>query len=194
MTDWQALELDEITEWPLLPQGIVTLLLVMVLGALGYWYGLRPLQEELDRLKQTESELRSQVVRRSGQIANLPVVRLQVEELKERYRYVTEQLPEEKELASLLASINDIGIRNGLAFQRIEWAPRRDYPLYYELPLNIALTGRYQEIGQFAAAVAKLSRIVILRDVELVPVKPYPQQEILSLTVSASTYRLKAAQ
>lgn len=194
MSDWQELELDEIMAWPLAPQCVAAFLLALVVAAVGYWNWLIPLQQELDTLKQTESELRAKVIRRSGQVADLPAVRQRVEKLQARNLYVTEQLPEEKELASLLAGINDIGIRNGLEFQRIEWAPRRDRPLYYELPINIALTGRYEDIGKFAAAVAKLSRIVILNDFELKLVKQHQQQEVLSMTVSASTYRFKAPQ
>jgi len=101
-------------------------------------------------------------------------------------------LPEEKELASLLSGINDIGIRNGLEFQRIEWAPRVEKSLYYVLPINIALTGSYENIGKFAASVAKLSRIVTLNDFDLRLVVQQKQKEILSLKVSASTYRFKA--
>ena len=39
MSNWQELELDEITDWPLLPQSLVVFLLVIVLlagGLLGF--------------------------------------------------------------------------------------------------------------------------------------------------------------
>ncbi|WP_299016867.1 type 4a pilus biogenesis protein PilO [uncultured Photobacterium sp.] len=192
MSDWQDLELDEITEWPLLPQCVVAMLLAILLGGAGYWYWLIPQQGELEQLKQTEYELCSQVVRRASQVAALPEVRLQVEALKERYQQVIKQLPEESELASLLSGVNDIGVRNGLDFQRIEWAPRVEHPLYYELPINIELTGSYQDIGKFAASVAKLSRIVTLNDFELKLIGQQGEREALSLKVQANTYRFKA--
>lgn len=192
MSDWQDLELDEIANWPLMPQCLVASLLALLLGAAGYWYWLTPLQEELVQLRQTESELRAVLVRRSNQVAALPTVRQQVDELRQRYQYVIKQLPEEKELASLLGGINDNGIRNGLEFQRIEWAPRVEHQLYYELPINIALTGRYEDIGKFAASIAQLSRIVILNDFELRLLEQHHREEKLSLAVSASTYRFKA--
>ena len=41
MIDWRELELDEITEWPLLPQGLIALVLTVLLSIFGYWYWLR---------------------------------------------------------------------------------------------------------------------------------------------------------
>ncbi|WP_413525293.1 type 4a pilus biogenesis protein PilO [Photobacterium phosphoreum] len=191
MIDWRELELDEITEWPLLPQGLIALLVTLLLSALGYWYWLTPLTAELEQQKQQEITLRAQLVTRAAQVAALPRVKEQVVELNRRYQEVVEQLPEEQELASLLASINDIGVQNGLIFQSIKWASRIEHDLYYELPLNMQLTGSYQQIGQFAEAIARLPRIVNLRNVELARVDNQGFDELLSLTVSAITYRFK---
>ena len=38
MIDWRELDLDEITEWPLLPQLLMILLLCIVVQAAGYWF------------------------------------------------------------------------------------------------------------------------------------------------------------
>lgn len=189
--DWKDLELDEITEWPILAQSLVAMLLAGLIVAVGHWYWLSPMQADLERVKQTELELRQQLIRRSNQVAALPEVKQQVEDLQDRYQQVVEQLPEEEELASLLADVNDIGVRNGLAFQRIEWAPRVDHPLYFELPISIALTGEYDDIGHFAADIASLSRIVSLNDIDLA--RTGDKTEQLSLKVSATTYRFKAS-
>lgn len=194
MSDWHDLDLDEITDWPIIPQSVVVMLLALTVAAVGYWYWLTPLQNELVSLKQQEMELRARLTNRATQVAALPTVKKQIEELERRYHIVINQLPVEKELASLLSDINDIGIRNGLAFQRIQWAPRIERRWYYELPLNMQLTGSYEQIGQFAASIAKLSRIVTLKDFDLKVVEQNGQQETLSLKVSASTYRFKASE
>ncbi|MGF1760209.1 type 4a pilus biogenesis protein PilO [Photobacterium sagamiensis] len=194
MSDWHDLDLDEITDWPIIPQLVVVLFLALIVAAAGYWYWLTPLQNELVTLKQQEVELRARFTNRVTQVAALPTVKKQIEELERRYHMVINQLPVEKELASLLSGINDIGIRNGLEFQRIQWAPRIERRWYYELPLNMQLTGSYEQIGQFAASIAKLPRIVTLKDFDLKVVEQKGQQEALSLTVSASTYRFKASE
>ncbi|MGF1868664.1 type 4a pilus biogenesis protein PilO [Photobacterium indicum] len=192
MNDWQDLDFDEITEWPRGPQSVVALLLSLVVVAVGYWYWLTPLQAELAQLKQTEVELRSRVINRASQVAALPTVKQQIDELNKRYQTVIVQLPVERELASLLSDINDIGVNNGLEFQGIQWADRIEKAQYHELPLNMQLTGNYEQIGQFAASIAHLPRIVTLKNVDLKVTEHGQNKNTLSLKVSASTYRFKA--
>lgn len=193
MADWQELELDEITEWPLLPQCLVAVILAAALSAFGYWYWVSPMNVQLEQMKQQEQTLKTQLVSRASQVAALPRVKEQVAELNRRYHEMIEQLPEEQELASLLSGINDIGVNNGLVFQSIKWAPRVEHELYYELPINMQLTGNYEQIGKFAEAIARLPRIVNLNNAELSRVKPLGEpDETLSLKVSATTYRFKA--
>lgn len=191
MNDWQDLDFDEITEWPRGPQSVVALLLSLVVVAVGYWYWLTPLQAELTQLKQTEVELRSRVINRASQVAALPTVKQQIDELNKRYQTVIVQLPVERELASLLSDINDIGVNNGLEFQGIQWADRIEKAQYHELPLNMQLTGNYEQIGQFAASIAHLPRIVTLKNVDLKVTEHGQNKNTLSLKVSASTYRFK---
>lgn len=192
MSSWQDLELDEIADWPRVPQYLAALVLALTLAGAGYWLWFTPAQAALAGLKQRESELSQQLAQRANQAAALPLIRQQLAELGGHYQQVIRQLPEEKELASLLSGINDIGIRNGLDFQRIEWAPTVDHTLYVELPISIELTGSYEEIGRFAAAIAGLSRIVTLNDFKLALLSQQQADLVLKLTVSASTYRFKA--
>ncbi len=191
-TQWNELELDEITDWPLIPQIVVLLVVSCLLVAAGYWYFVLPEKTHLMNLKRTESELRSQFVQRANQVSALPEVKGQLDELNLRYAEVLEQLPEESELATLLADINDIGVSNGLSFQRIQWAPRIEHGLYYELPIQLELSGGYEEIGRFTADIAHLSRIVTLSDFKLSVVKQVGKKVTLSLSVKAKTYRFKA--
>lgn len=66
MADWQELELDEITEWLLLPQCIVATVLAVALSAFGYWYWVSPKNDLLEQMKQKEQTLKSQLVSRAS--------------------------------------------------------------------------------------------------------------------------------
>ena len=189
MIDWRELEFDEMPDWPVAAQALVAGLLAALVLLAGYWYWLTPKQDGLERLKYQEQELRVHLARRANQVAALPKVRDQVVILQDRYQQVVKQLPEEDELSSLLASVNDIGVSNGLVFQRIEWAPRIERPLYFELPIHINVTGHYEDIGRFAADIAHLPRVVLLKDIDLR--RSEPDQAQLQLKVSATTFRFK---
>ena len=59
----------------------------------------------------------------------------------------------------------------------------RDY--YAELPIAIRVSGRYHDIGAFAADVANLSRIVTLHNLAITGGK----ENLLSMEATARTYR-----
>ena len=61
----------------------------------------------------------------------------------------------------------------------------KDY--YAELPIAIKVTGRYHDIGSFAADIANLSRIVTIHNMNLVSGKEL--NGILSMEATARTYR-----
>ncbi|WP_243734644.1 type 4a pilus biogenesis protein PilO [Photobacterium lutimaris] len=176
-------------DWPLAAQTVMAIVLAGLLALAGSWYWVSPKLDALDRLKLQEQELRVLFSRRANQVAALPKVREQVNILQDRYEQVVEQLPEEEELSRLLASVNDSGVRNGLLFERIEWAARIEHPLYFELPIHINVVGEYEDIGRFAADIAHLPRIVLLKDIDLR--RSEPDQEALQLKVSATTFRFK---
>ena len=61
----------------------------------------------------------------------------------------------------------------------------KDY--YAELPIAIRVTGRYHDIGSFAADIANLSRIVTLHNLVIAPGKD--PSAPLSMEATARTYR-----
>ena len=77
------------------------------------------------------------------------------------------QLPGKAEMDALLSDINQAGLGRGLQFElfRPGQVVVKDY--YAELPISIKVTGRYHDIGAFAADVANLSRIVTLHGLNI---------------------------
>ena len=111
--------------------------------------------------------------------------KLQVEE------YVTQlekQLPGKAEMDALLSDINQAGIGRGLQFElfRPGEVAVKDY--YAELPISIRVTGRYHDIGAFAADIANLSRIVTLHNLPITGVQREGGGN-LAMDAMARTYR-----
>ncbi|MEZ8059410.1 type 4a pilus biogenesis protein PilO [Vibrio splendidus] len=186
----QDLDVDEITEWPLLPQLLVILVLVILIQGVGTWLYVLPLDDELQQMKQQEQALKATLRIKANKVAALPKLQSQLDELTSRYDYLLEQLPVQKELASMLASVNELGLDNKLTFTRIDWGQKQNKEFLYRLPLNIELTGDYHEIGDFSAAIAKLPRIISFDDVNWQRVSQ--ESSTLHFRVRAYTYQFKS--
>ncbi len=186
----QDLDVDEITEWPLLPQLLMILVLIVLIQGIGTWLYVLPLDEELQQMKQQEQTLKTTLRIKANKVAALPKLQSQLDELTSRYDYLLEQLPVQKELASMLASVNELGLDNSLTFTRIDWGQKQNKEFLYRLPLNIELTGDYHEIGDFSAAIAKLPRIISFDDVNWQRVSQ--ESSTLHFRVRAYTYQFKS--
>ncbi|EJL6365005.1 type 4a pilus biogenesis protein PilO [Vibrio cholerae] len=189
MASLQELELDEISEWPLLPQLLVILLIMLLIQGAGYWFYLMPKQDEIALLKQEEETVKATLRIKANKVAVLPQIQAQLDELKERYDFLLRQLPVQKELASMLASVNQLGLDSSLTFTRIDWGGRESQEFLYRLPLNIELTGSYHDIGDFSQAIAKLPRIINFDDVDWQRVSQ--ESSTLHFRVRAYTYQFK---
>lgn len=189
MASLQELELDEISEWPLLPQLVVILLIMLLIQGAGYWFYLMPKQDEIALLKQEEETVKATLRIKANKVAVLPQIQAQLDELKERYDFLLRQLPVQKELASMLASVNQLGLDSSLTFTRIDWGERESQEFLYRLPLNIELTGSYHDIGDFSQAIAKLPRIINFDDVDWQRVSQ--ESSTLHFRVRAYTYQFK---
>ncbi len=189
MASLQELELDEISEWPLLPQLVVILLIMLLIQGAGYWFYLMPKQDEIALLKQEEETVKATLRIKANKVAVLPQIQAQLDELKERYDFLLRQLPVQKELASMLASVNQLGLDSSLTFTRIDWGERESQEFLYRLPLNIELTGSYHDIGDFSQVIAKLPRIINFDDVDWQRVSQ--ESSTLHFRVRAYTYQFK---
>ncbi|KAB2823761.1 type 4a pilus biogenesis protein PilO [Aliivibrio finisterrensis] len=189
MSDWRDLELDEITEWPLLPQLLVIVILCFVVQGMGYWFWIKPMIQDIEQLKQKELSLKSTVKYKYNQVAAMPKMENQLNELNLRYEFLAQQLPAQKELASMLSGINQVGIQNKLTFTRIDWGEKQNKAFLYKLPLNIELTGQYHDIGSFSEAMADLPRIVSLENIDMQRVST--ESSTLHFRVMAYTYQFK---
>ncbi|MGV3002134.1 type IV pilus inner membrane component PilO [Vibrio sp.] len=189
MVDFRELDFEDMPEWPLIPQLLAIGVLVIVLQVVGAWFYLSPQQDELEQIRQQEVTLKSSIRIKAAKVAALPQLQAQLDELNTRYQYLLKQLPVQKELASMLSSVNDIGIKNDLSFTRVDWGEKQVQEFLYRLPLNIELTGAYDDIGEFSEAIAKLPRIISLHNVEWQRVSQ--ESSTLHFRVRAYTYQFK---
>lgn len=189
MTIWFELDLDEIAEWPRLPKTLAILLIYIVIQSAGYCLWLQPIIDDIEQLKTDEMTLRSSVESQYHQIAIAPEINRQRNELNLRYEFLEQQLPEHKELGSMLSVIHQIGVKHKLFFTRMDWGKRGEHSFFYKLPLNIEATGQYHDIGAFSEAIVDLPRMVSLDVVDIQ--RSAAGSDMLHFRVMANTYQLK---
>lgn len=190
---FRGLNTNEPGQWPLLPKlaAFVTLALLVVL--VGWFLILQSTSDELDAERAKEPGLRAEYRSKLAQAVNLPELRKQKLQVEEYVTQLEKQLPGKAEMDALLSDINQAGIGRGLQFElfRPGQVAVKDY--YAELPISIRVTGRYHDIGAFAADIANLSRIVTLHNLNITAAAAQPgagaQQGALGMDATARTYR-----
>ncbi|MES2959845.1 MAG: type 4a pilus biogenesis protein PilO [Pseudomonadota bacterium] len=187
-SQFRGLDRNQPGQWPLLPKLATWLLLGVMVVVLGWFLLLSDKSDELEAERNKEPGLKQDYRSKLAQAVNLPELRKQKQQVEEYVTQLEKQLPGKAEMDALLTDINQAGIGRGLQFElfRPGGVAVRDY--YAELPITIRVSGRYHDIGAFAADVANLSRIVTLHDLAITGVQRDGGGS-LSMDAIARTYR-----
>jgi len=171
--------------WPLAPRLLCAagaMAAVLVLGWYFYWSDQFLEQENLAA---QEVKLRDEYRNKLAQAINLEALEAQQQQVNRYVERLEKQLPSKAEMAALLSDINQAGLGRGLQFELFKpgLVVVKDY--YAEQPIDIRVSGHYHEIGEFAADMARMPRIVTLNNLALTTGK----DGTLSLDAIAKTFR-----
>ncbi len=186
-SQFRGLNPNEPGQWPMLPKSATWLVLGVLVVVVGWFLLLSSAQDELDAVRAKEPALKQDYRSKLAQAVNLGELRKQKLQVEEYVTQLEKQLPGKAEMDALLSDINQAGLGRGLQFElfRPGQVLVKDY--YAELPIAIRVSGRYHDIGAFAADVANLSRIVTLHNMNIVGTKD--PSGVLSMDATARTYR-----
>jgi type IV pilus assembly protein PilO len=171
--------------WPALPRYLLCVAVTVVVVA-GLWFvWLSSSDEELTAERAKETQLREDFSKKLTQAASLDALKKQREQVQQYVTQLEKQLPSKAEMDALLSDINQAGIGRSLQFELFRPGQVSVKEYYAELPIAVRVTGRYHDIGAFAADIANLSRIVTLNNLSLVPGK----DGTLVMDTTAKTFR-----
>ncbi len=188
-SQFQGLNPKEPGQWPLAPKLASALAVMIAVLAAGYFFVLSDVQAGLDAERDREPQLRQDFKNKLAQAVNLPELRKQKSQVEEYVTQLEKQLPGKAEIDSLLSDISSAGVGRGLQFElfRPGQVLIKDY--YAELPIALKVSGRYHDIGAFAADVSNLSRIVTLHNLIVLAPGARDAGGTLSMEATARTYR-----
>jgi type IV pilus assembly protein PilO len=186
--DLSELDVNNVGSWPVVVKAIACVLLLLVVLGLGYQFQLKDRQADLDQRSSEEITLKEQFASKAFQAANLDAYKAQMIEMEASFAGLLRQLPSDTEVPGLLEDITRTGLNSGLEFEGIKLLPEVTQQFYIELPIQMSVLGRYEDLATFASAVSSLPRIVTLHDFELKP-DGADGSSRLRLNILAKTYR-----
>lgn len=178
-----------------LPMPVKLVLAMMLFGMIvvgGYLLIWTPSLDELEVAKNKETELRNTLTDKRRMAFNLNAYKQQMRDIEKTFGTLLKQLPDKSQMDGLLTDINQAGLAQGLVFDYFKPQDEKLSEFYAEKPIAIKVVGSYHQLGHFAEEISKLSRIVTLNDVAVMPISK-DQKETkegqLSMEVIAKTYR-----
>ena len=186
----QSLDPREPGRWPLpIRIGAIVIFLVVLTGALGYFFVWSNEEPVLDQYQQEEQKLRQEFRTKHSKAANLAIYKQQLADIERSFGALLRQLPGRTEVPNLLVEISQTGLGAGLQEKLFQPGEEVKRDFYAELPIKIRLSGSYHQFGQFVSDIAALPRIVTLHDVQIVPDGKTSGYDSLTLDLTAKTYR-----
>ena len=171
--------------WPT-PLKLVAISIVSILVAIGCVYFITmPQLDELDVLEKEEVNLKTSFENKQKKAINLSDYRGQLDQIEASLGEMLKQMPTKAEVASLLVDISQTGLASGLEFKLFQASPEVRKEFYSELPINIEVVGKYEELGLFVSGLASLPRIVTVHDVKMAPLSSKDKDGKGGMTMSA---------
>lgn len=171
-------------------QKVLLLVLVLILEGAALFYTLyQPRMKEAAGLQTKLEDLQKQI-QENRRIANdLPRFKAEYEQLKKDLDNALTELPNQKEIPSLLTSISSLGKGAGLEFLLFRPKPEVIRDFYAEVPVDIAVSGTFYNVAEFFVAVANLPRIVNIDNVSFLDIKSAGGRTSLKVNCLATTFR-----
>jgi type IV pilus assembly protein PilO len=184
--DFSCLSNKDFGTWLPIPRFCVLVVICVAVVIVGWFFFWSSQQEEIDREIAREEQLRNQWLEAKKASASLELYRQQLEEIDRAFGALLKQLPNRSEVESLLVEVNQAGLGRGLQFElfRLEGEQAREF--YAELPVSVRVSGSYNDLGTFAADIARLPRVVTLNDIDLAKVAATGH---MSMNMKLKTFR-----
>lgn len=127
----------------------------------------KPKWAEIDKLDSQLTGLEKKLVIAKRNAADLEKFQKKMMEAEVQFQTAMKALPEREEIPSLLTSISRSGQDVGLEFLLFEPKSEVRKEFYAEIPVAMNVKGGYHDLALFFDKVARLSRIVNIRNISM---------------------------
>ena len=185
--------LDSIVDAPRPQKLIFGTMVIVILGALGYFFLISGSRAERDALLQESDVRRAEVLKARADEANLRPFRAQAEALRKRLETAKERLPSEREIPQVYRQVSDLAARSGLGVSLFQPKPAEDRDVLSEVPIAVTAECTYHQLGAFLERVGKMPRIVSLGNFRLIGIDRPTGTLRAEMTLATYTFRPEGA-
>jgi len=164
---------------------------LVLVTALYVWLLFLPAHKTIEQLDGKLTGLLSKKAEQEAIVQNLEAFKREYRHLEESLRQAMAQLPNKKEIPSLLENISNLGRESGLEVSLFKPGAQKPKDFYAEVPVDIKLQGSYHNLLTFFYRVGNLPRIVNISDLSINPTKSKagPSPSALDTACKATTYK-----
>jgi type IV pilus assembly protein PilO len=171
-------------------QKIALLFLVMVAVGAAFYYGIQqPKYKQLKELQVKLNDLQNQIQESKKIADNLPRLKKEYEQLQIELSSALTELPNQKEIPSLLTGITNVGKGAGLDFLVFRPKPEEPKDFYSAVPVDISVSGSFYNVANFFVAVSNLPRIVNINNVSVSDIRDVGGRSMMRVNCLATTFR-----
>ena len=180
---------EKILKLPTKQKVLILVLLCIIEASALVWFLYLPKHKELEGLKAELTKLQDEINEQTRIANNLPKLQKEYEQLNLELAQALTELPNSKEIPTLLTSITTLGKSAGLDFLTFRPKPEVPKDFYADVPVDIIVSGSYFSVANFFAAVANMPRIVNITNVAFSDIKKVNNRMMTKVTCLATTFR-----
>lgn len=153
------------------------------------WFLYLPKYNELNAVNSELETLQKEISDKTRIANNLPKLQIEYNQLNKELELALAELPNSKEIPTLLTSITTLGKNAGLDFLTFRPKGETAKDFYADVPVDIVVSGSYFSVANFFAAVSNLPRIVNITNVVFTDIRNNNNRMLTKVTCLATTFR-----
>jgi type IV pilus assembly protein PilO len=181
--------LNNVNKLPLAQKVAVVAFVVVAVTAANWYFFIDPKRTEITQKQGDLRKLEDELIQKQSIANNLAQFKHEKEILERRLAQALTELPNEANIDDLIKSLSEIGTKSGLVINSIDPQAETKQSFYASIPIVMAVTGNYHEIGVFLDSLSKLARIVNVTNIRMTQPKMASEKLQVTATYVATTFR-----
>lgn len=183
------INLESVLKLPISKRILIVAVVNLLIVAVVYWMLIGPKYSEMTGLKGQLEELTVKLNENRQIAADIPKYIRDKEEMEKKLAAAVAQLPNAKEIPDLIDSISASGEKAGLKILLFKPGKEMAKGFYAEVPVKMAVEGRYESLYDFSLKIGGLPRIVNLGLMDIKSQGHKNRVPVLKADFTATTFR-----